>query len=103
MQLTWAPTSDVSFRGQFQRAVRAPNVIELFTGQSTGLPELSAIERAGLPDIFDPCSTANPTASAAACANTGVTAAQFGQVPDIAAGQTQGVFGGNPELSLIHI
>jgi len=99
LQLTWAPTSDVSFRGQFQRAVRAPNVIELFTGQSTGLPELSAIERAGLPDIFDPCSTANPTASAAACANTGVTAAQFGQVPDIAAGQTQGIFGGNPELT----
>jgi len=98
LQLTWAPTSDISFRGQFQRAVRAPNVVELFTGQSTGLPELSAISRAGLPDIFDPCSTANPTASAAACANTGVTAAQFGQVPDIAAGQTQGLFGGNPGL-----
>ncbi|MEE9311952.1 MAG: TonB-dependent receptor, partial [Planctomycetota bacterium] len=74
-QLTWAPTSEVSFRGQFQRAVRAPNVVELFTGQSTGLPELSAIARAGLPDISDPCSTANPTATAAQCANTGVTAA----------------------------
>ena len=97
--LTWAPTSDISFRGQYQRAVRAPNVVELFTGQSTGLPELNAIERPGLPDIFDPCSTANPTASAAECANTGVTAAQYGQVPDIAAGQTQGLFGGNPNLS----
>lgn len=99
LQLTWAPTSDLSFRGQFQRAVRAPNVIELFTGQSTGLPELSSIQRAGLPDIFDPCSTANPTATAAQCANTGVTAAQYGQVPDIAAGQTQGLFGGNPNLT----
>jgi len=99
LQLTWVPIEDVSFRGQFQRAVRAPNVVELFTGQSTGLPELSSIQRPGLPDISDPCSTANPVASAAACANTGVTAAQFGQVPDIAAGQTQGLFGGNPNLT----
>lgn len=98
-QLTWVPTPDVSFRGQYQRAVRAPNVVELFTGLSTGLPELSAIPRAGLPDIFDPCSTANPTASAAACANTGVSAAQYGSVPDIAAGQTQGLFGGDPTLN----
>jgi len=100
LQLTWAPTSDVSFRGQFQRAVRAPNVVELFTGQSTGLPELSANQRpGGLPDISDPCSTANPIRTAAECANTGVTAAQFGSVPDIAAGQTQGLFGGNPNLT----
>jgi len=99
LQLTWAPTTDIAFRGQFQRAVRAPNVVELFTGQSTGLPELTAIERAGLPDIFDPCSTANPIASAAACANTGVTAAQFGQIPDIISAQTQGLFGGNPNLT----
>lgn len=100
LQLTWAPTSDVSFRGQFQRAVRAPNVVELFTGQSTGLPELSesGTDAAGN-TIFDPCSTSTPVATAAACANTGVTAAQFGQVPDIAAGQTQGLFGGNPTLS----
>ena len=99
-QLTWAPTPDISFRGQFQRAVRAPNVVELFTGQSTGLPDLA---QAGTDingnGIFDPCSGAVPVASAAACANTGVTAAQFGQVPDVISGQTQGLFGGNPQLS----
>ena len=99
-QLTWAPTSDVSFRGQYQRAVRAPNVVELFTGQSTGLPELSESGTdANGNTIFDPCSTSTPVATAAACANTGVSAAQFGQVPDIAAGQTQGLFGGNPNLT----
>jgi len=103
LQLTWVPTPDISFRGQFQRAVRAPNVVELFTGQSTGLPELSVAGSRTLPngdtqDIFDPCATDQPVASAAACANTGVTAAQFGSVPDIAAGQTQGLFGGNPNL-----
>ncbi|MEP4052285.1 MAG: TonB-dependent receptor [Litorimonas sp.] len=104
LQLTWAPTSDISFRGQFQRAVRAPNVIELFTGQSTGLPELSeaGTDSAGN-TVFDPCSstsTTTPLASEAACANTGVTSAQYnGVVPDIAAGQTQGLFGGNPNLT----
>ena len=99
-QLTWAPNQDVSFRGQYQRAVRAPNVVELFTGQSTGLPELSIAGTTPDGDnIFDPCASATPVASAAACANTGVTAAQFGSVPDIAAGQTQGIFGGNPGLT----
>ena len=103
VSLTWAPTSDITFRGQFQRAVRAPNVVELFTGQSTGLPELSVAGQTPAGDtVFDPCSStggATPIASAAACANTGVTAAQFGSVPDIVSGQTQGLFGGNPNLN----
>ena len=102
LSLTWAPTSDITFRGQMQRAVRAPNVVELFTGQSTGLPELSVAGQTPAGDtVFDPCSStggATPIASAAACANTGVTAAQFGSVPDIVSGQTQGLFGGNPNL-----
>jgi len=100
LQLTWAPTEDLSLRGQFQRAVRAPNVVELFTGQFTGLPELSeAGTTSGGQPIFDPCATSEPVASAAACAFTGVTAAQFGSVPDIAAAQAGGLFGGNPLLT----
>ncbi len=100
LQLTWAPVDDLIVRGQFQRAIRAPNVIELFTGQSLGLPELSeAGTTPGGQPIFDPCATAFPVASAAACANTGVTAAQFGNVPDIAAAQAGGLFGGNPLLT----
>ena len=100
LQLTWAPVEDLTVRGQFQRAIRAPNVIELFTGQSLGLPELSeAGTTPGGQPIFDPCATTTPVATAAACANTGVTAAQFGQVPDIAAAQAGGLFGGNPLLT----
>ena len=100
LQLTWAPSQDVSFRGQYQRAVRAPNVVELFTGQSTGLPELGVAGQTPAGDtIFDPCATATPVETAARCANTGVTSAQFGQVPDIVSGQTQGLFGGNPNLT----
>lgn len=94
-KLSWAPTPDFSFRGQFQRAVRAPNVVELFTGQSTGLPELPS----GDNGFADPCAGPVPEATAAQCANTGVTAAQFGSVPDIASNQTQGIFGGNPQLT----
>lgn len=30
--LTWAPTEDIKFRGQYARAVRAPNIGELYAG-----------------------------------------------------------------------
>ena len=33
----WSPISDIRLRGSFQRAVRAPNVTELFTPQVVGL------------------------------------------------------------------
>ena len=94
LQLSWAPTSDISFRGQYQRSVRAPNVIELFTGQSTGLPNLT-LNSSGL---YDPCATNNPSATLEQCQRTGVTSAQFGTILDVISGQTQGIFGGNPNL-----
>jgi len=100
LSLTWAPIEQVRFRGQFQRAVRAPNVIELFTGQNTGLPNLnSAGVNANGVGIFDPCATDAPIASFEECARTGVTAAQFGFVPDVISGQTQSLTGGNPQLN----
>ncbi|MEM7729080.1 MAG: TonB-dependent receptor [Pseudomonadota bacterium] len=95
LQLTWVPVPDISFRGQYQRAVRAPNVIELFTGQGTGLPNLTQ----GPNGLFDPCAGPTPSASAAACANTGVTAAQYGSILDVISGQTQSITGGNPNLN----
>jgi outer membrane receptor protein involved in Fe transport len=99
VSIAWAPVEDVRFRGQFQRAVRAPNVIELFTGQDTGLPNLtSAGTNANGIQLFDPCASDAPIASLAACANTGVTAAQFGTILDVISGQTQSVTGGNPNL-----
>ena len=102
--LSWKPVDDVRLRGQFQRAIRAPNVIDLFTGQNTGL----FAPTAGANGLFDPCAgdfdpatpTPAPTASAAACANTGVTAAQFGTIPDNPAGQLNSITGGNPLLDV---
>jgi outer membrane receptor protein involved in Fe transport len=99
VQLTWAPVEDLTLRGQFQRAVRAPTVIELYTGQNTGLPNLNSATNSNGDQIFDPCATNFPTASQAACANTGVTAGQFGNVPDVISGQTQSLTGGNPNLN----
>lgn len=100
VQLTWTPVDDIKFRGQFQRAVRAPNVIELFTGQDQGLPNLNAagVNANGV-QLFDPCASNAPIASLAACAFTGVTAAQFGTILDVISGQTQSVTGGNPNLN----
>ena len=50
--LEWAPVRDARFRGSFQRAVRAPNIGELFTPQAVGLD-----------GAHDPCSGAVPQAT----------------------------------------
>ena len=36
----WAPVEDVRFRASFQRAIRAPNIVELFTAQGFNLFDL---------------------------------------------------------------
>jgi hypothetical protein len=46
--LEWAPVEDFRVRGSFQRAVRAANIIELFTAQGNGLFDLDG----------DPCGEA---------------------------------------------
>ena len=99
VSLAWAPIDELRFRAGFQRAVRAPNVIELYTGQNTNLPNLSSAgTNANGVQVFDPCATDAPIASLAACQNTGMTAAQYGTVLDVISGQTQSLTGGNPAL-----
>ena len=46
----------------------------------------------------DPCAGATPSASAAACAHTGVTAAQYGLIPQCVSGQCGQVIEGNSQL-----
>ena len=88
----FAPIKDITFRGQYQRAVRAPNVAELFGGQSIGFPAAT-----------DPCSSRTPVADRTQalrdlCIATGVPSsnvfASFLQPND----QIEGSFGGNPLL-----
>lgn len=90
----YGPTSDIRFRGSYQRAVRAANVFELFASQSIGLFDLTA----GANGNFDPCSGANPTATEAQCANTGVLPGQYGNIVDNPAGQFNTLTGGNLDL-----
>ncbi len=88
--VTYSPIRDITFRGQFQRAVRAPNVAELFGGQSIGFITAN-----------DPCraaSAATNTTIRALCVATGVPAAAVGTAGLQINTQIQGLFGGNPDL-----
>lgn len=91
----WAPIPSVRFRASAQRAVRAPNVIELFTAQGFNLFDLDA----------DPCDrkVAASYAGDAACIGTNpwqVTAAQADSLGiSSPAGQYNFTQGGNTALT----
>jgi outer membrane receptor protein involved in Fe transport len=87
----WAPIEDIRFRGSFQRAVRAANVIELFTVQGFNLFD-------GSPTT-DPCGPAQ-TATLQQCLDTGLPNANFygSNLLVSAAGQYSFLQGGNPDL-----
>jgi len=86
------PIDDIMLRGQYQRAVRAPNVQELFGGQAIGFPGAT-----------DPCSSASFLAAnagaGAICTAHGVPAGNLGggQAVQLNA-QIPALFGGNPNL-----
>jgi outer membrane receptor protein involved in Fe transport len=90
--VNWSPVQDLIMRGSYQRAVRAPNISELYSPQSIGL-DFTA----------DPC--AGPAVggkvngfTAAQCALTGVTGTQFGHIQPNPSAQYNGLLGGNPTL-----
>jgi iron complex outermembrane recepter protein len=92
----YAPTADFRVRAGYNRAVRAPNLTELFAERYVGNDGST-----------DPCAfttTYNAVASAAQCARSGMTAAQYtgtaGRLgtPANPAGQYNGQLGGNPNL-----
>jgi outer membrane receptor protein involved in Fe transport len=86
--IEWGPTPAFKFRGSYQQAVRAANIIELFQAQGTNLYD----------NTNDPCGPAR-TATQAECARTGLTAAQYGTtILDSPAGQYNYIQGGNPAL-----
>jgi outer membrane receptor protein involved in Fe transport len=80
-------------RGSYQKAVRAPNVVDLFSPAGLNLYD----------NDFDPCagSLAQLQArglTAEKCARTGVKANQYGTIQDSPAGQYNYLQGGNPQL-----
>jgi iron complex outermembrane recepter protein len=86
--IDWEPIAALRLRGSAQRAVRAPDIYELFTGQ--------AVVLAGPTD--DPCEGDVPKATQAQCANTGVSAAQYGRLTENSTNQYNGRTGGNPNV-----
>ncbi|MDE2149311.1 MAG: TonB-dependent receptor [Gammaproteobacteria bacterium] len=86
--LRYDPIPDVGIRGSWNRAVRAPDIQELF-----------------LPDavrdivIVDPCSGTTPAATLAQCERTGVTPAQFGNILQCPALECNVKLGGNNNLN----
>jgi iron complex outermembrane receptor protein len=98
----YAPVSDIRFRGSYERAVRAPNVLELFEPDTPGLFAGS-----------DPCGGGAPSLSAAECYNTikntlakqGITMSEasfeanvYGKIPQCPAAQCGEFGGGNRSL-----
>lgn len=79
---------DYRVRGGFNRAIRAANIGELFSDQQIGLWGGE-----------DPCSGTTPQFTPAQCANTGVTAAQYGTIAASPAAQYNQFSGGNTGLS----
>jgi iron complex outermembrane receptor protein len=88
----WQVNDDLTFRAQEQRAIRAPNIGELYAGQSIVTPGAT-----------DPCSSRAPTAQQtdavrALCIATGVPASEvFGT--NVQPNFVSTLTGGNPNVS----
>lgn len=83
----WTVVDAFKLRGGYSRASRVANIRELFEPRNLSLWSGS-----------DPCAGATPSQTQAQCANSGVTAAQYGSVPDNPAGQYNQISGGNIAL-----
>lgn len=93
---SWAVNDDLRFRGNYNRAVRAPNIGELFAPIAENFPGAQ-----------DPCSAAGAPAGgvsaavAAVCLATGVSAANIGSNSiNTISGQVQSLAGGNVNLDV---
>jgi outer membrane receptor protein involved in Fe transport len=85
----YSPVEGLRFRGSYARAVRAPNVIDLFTPQGLDLFDLDS----------DPCGPARLATAAQCAAVGGGTRGNYGQdIIDSPAGQYNVLEGGNPNL-----
>ncbi|WP_188446953.1 TonB-dependent receptor domain-containing protein [Sphingomonas psychrolutea] len=85
---TWEPVKGVRFRGNYQRAVRAPNIGELFAPTVTGLTNVRT----------EPCVGTAPLSNAnlaAVCIAQGAPAASIGLIQNPSAGQANATAGGN--------
>jgi outer membrane receptor protein involved in Fe transport len=88
---SWAPVRDIKFRAAYNRAVRAPNISELFSPSVVGLTNLGT----------DPCAGAAPLSDpnlAAICLAQGAPASTLGAITNPTAAQANGTFSGSLAL-----
>jgi outer membrane receptor protein involved in Fe transport len=85
--LEWAPIQDIKVRASYNRAVRAPNISNLYAPAFIG---------AG--GNADPCWGTNPTFTVAQCQLTGLDPGNYGLVGANPAAQINNTTGGNPNL-----
>jgi outer membrane receptor protein involved in Fe transport len=86
---SWEPADGLKIRGSYQRAVRAPNIGELFQPSQVGLTNLRN----------DPCQGVAPLTNPnlrAVCIAQGAPASQIGVIDLPSAGQINATFSGNP-------
>ena len=86
LSVEFAPIQDFRLRGTYNRAVRAPNIQELFATQFVGLDGST-----------DPCADITVAADDYGCLAQGMTVGQF--TPGNPAEQYNGLLGGNPDLN----
>ena len=98
-----APTQDFTLRYSFDRAVRAPNLIDLYLPRSFGQQQIQGTDPCA-PTVSAGGAVTPATASLAQCERTGVTAAQYGNggstdtITQCVSGQCGEVIGGNTAL-----
>ena len=88
LALDLTAVSGLRFRASQQRAIRAPNVLELLAPVQPGS------------FLRDPCAGVTPTATEEQCALTGVTPPQYGHVPKATTSlfEYNAIVGGNQDL-----
>jgi iron complex outermembrane receptor protein len=85
--VNYAPAEDVRFRASYNRAIREPSLQELYSPQGIGYANYT----------MDNCEGTTPIWTQQQCANTGVTAAQYGHIIAAPPGlYHNGSYGGNP-------
>jgi iron complex outermembrane recepter protein len=95
---SWEPVRDVKVRGNYSRAVRAPNINELFAPLNSILTALTDEPCASIDDTGKAIRGVPSGNLAAICLAQGATPGQLGTIPIPTAGQANVTTGGNPLL-----
>ncbi|MEQ9396502.1 TonB-dependent receptor plug domain-containing protein [Haliea sp.] len=85
----WALNPTLRLRGSLQEATRIANIEELFSPEGT---------RVFTANTGDPCAGPSPARSLADCARSGVSAGQYGSIPQSPNNNLRSLVGGNPAL-----